>query len=79
MRAYRTHVVIKDPKQVVLADVPFQPGERVEVLLFAPEALRKASAAQLKKLLKATQGLPQVRALSEEDILAEVAAQRSGQ
>ncbi len=33
MHAYRTHVVINDPDYTVLKGLPFQVGQRVEVVL----------------------------------------------
>lgn len=78
MRAYRRLVVIKDPKRVVVKDVPFRPGERVEVLFLAPDDNRDVAASELKKLLKTTQALPQSQAVTDEEIAAEVAAYRSG-
>ena len=35
MRAYRTHIVIADPDRTVLTGLPFQIGQRVEVVLLA--------------------------------------------
>ena len=34
MYGYKTHVVISDPNYTVLRDLPFQIGQRVEVVLF---------------------------------------------
>ncbi len=33
MHAYRTHIVITDPDRTVLTGLPFQIGQRVEVVL----------------------------------------------
>lgn len=79
MKAYRRLVVIKDPKRVVLADVPFEAGERVEVLMLSPDDARASLQLDIKTLLRATQTLPSVQALSDSDIIAEIAAYRSGQ
>jgi hypothetical protein len=79
MKAYRRHVVIEDPKRVVLVDVPFHAGDHVEVLMLAPDEQRSSATSDLKKLLRTTQSLPQVRALSDEEIAAEVAAHRNRQ
>ena len=79
MKAYRRLVVIKDPKRVVLADVPFEAGERVEVLMLSPDDARASLQVDVKTLLRATQTLPSVQALSDSDIIAEIAAYRSGQ
>jgi hypothetical protein len=79
MKAYKTYLTITDPKQVILSDVPFRAGQKVEVLVLAAEDDTAARVRELKDLLKATQSLPQVQALSEEDILREVEAYQSGQ
>ncbi|HEV7397188.1 MAG TPA: hypothetical protein VGN86_11800 [Pyrinomonadaceae bacterium] len=77
MKEFRTSLTIKDPKQVVLSDLPFSEGQEVEVVVVAKVGI-DARGRQLKDLLDATQSLPQVQALSEEDIAREVEAYRSG-
>lgn len=79
MKAYRTYLTITESKQVVLTDVPFQPGERVEVLLLTSETTDRDMSQELTLLFKETQSLLQIRVLSDEDIAAEVAAYRNGQ
>jgi hypothetical protein len=78
MEAYRTYLTIKDPRQVVLKNVPFRPGQRVEVLLITRDA-DATTAQKLKALFKETQSLPQAKTLSDAEIAAEVVAYRSGQ
>lgn len=77
MKAYRTYITVTDPKHVVLTDVPFRPGERVEVLLLTPGEHNTTVVQELKELFKETQALPQIQALSDEEIAAEVAAYRN--
>ena len=79
MKAYRTYLTIIDPKQVVLNDVPFQAGQVVEVLLLAQDDDRALALRRLDALLQTTQSLPQIQALTEEEIAAEIDAYRSGQ
>ncbi len=81
MLAYKTYITIEDPKRVVLSDLPFRPGQRVEVVLIAEEveAARAVRVAEFKALFQATQALPQAQAISEDDIAAEIAAYRAGQ
>ena len=33
MNTYRRRLVVQDPKQIVLSDVPFQTGQEVEITL----------------------------------------------
>ena len=78
MRAYKTHLTVKDPKQVVLTNLPFRAGQRVEVLILQEDSSDYA-VRDFELLLKETQSLPQTQAISEADIAAEIAAYRSAQ
>ena len=79
MQAYRTHLVIENPQQITFSNLPFRAGQYVEVLFLAHDESRAAAVQELKALLKETQSLPQIQALSEDDIVAEIAAYRSRQ
>ena len=78
MIAYKRIVTIRDPKELVLYDLPFEPGQRVEILLLAGESGPGNSVAELERLFKTTQALPQARRITEEEIVAEIAAYRVG-
>jgi hypothetical protein len=78
MRAYKDYLTIKDPKRVVLSDVPFRPGEHVEVVMLATDDSLSAHIKGLQALFKKTQGLPQAETITEEDIAAEIEAYRRG-
>lgn len=77
MNAYRTYVTVTDPKRVVLTDLPFQSGQQIEVLLISSGSDSADGIQGLKTLLKDTQSLPQIRTMTEDEILAEVAAFRN--
>ena len=63
MIAYRQYTMVQESKQIVLSDVPFQPGQRVEVVLIAEE--RPAARVQeLRARFKATLALPQAQAIT---------------
>lgn len=79
MNTYRRRLVVQDPKQIVLSDVPFQTGQEVEVILRSTERSAIERKNDLRALLKNTQSLPQIQTLTEEDILAEIEAYRKGQ
>jgi len=79
MEAYRTKIKIKDPKQVVLPNLPFRSGQVVEIVVLAEIEDRDAAVQEFKALFKETQSLPQVQALTEEEILAEIEAYRRGE
>ena len=78
MRAYKKYVVIEDSHRVVLSDLPFEAGQRVEIVMIADEPQATARLETLHTLLTSTQALPQARTLTEADIAAEVAAVRTG-
>jgi hypothetical protein len=79
MEAYRTKIKIKDPKQVILSNLPFRSGQVVEIVVSVPDEDRKAAVKEFKALFKETQSLPQVQALTDEEILAEIEAYRRGE
>jgi hypothetical protein len=79
MQAYRTHLVIENPERVTVSNLPFRPGQYVEVLFIAQDTNRALAVQELQALLKETQALPQVQALTEDEIAAEVVAHRRGQ
>lgn len=79
MKTYRTYSTITDTKQVILSEVPFRAGEKVEiVILSVADGNRTERVRKLKNLFKETQSLPQIRSLSEDEILREVEAHRNG-
>ena len=81
MLAYKTFITIQDPKRVVLSNLPFQPGQRVEVVLIADEveSERAVRLAEFKALFQTTQALPQAQTLTDDDIATEIVAYRTGQ
>lgn len=79
MKAYKTYLTVTDAKQVILSDLPFGIGEKVEVLVLALEDNRAERVRNLRALFKETQSLPQTQTLSDDDIRHEIEAYRSGQ
>jgi hypothetical protein len=75
MQTYRTLGVIQQSGQIVLSNLPFRPGQLVEVFVLGEDQYRSGLTEKLALLLKETQALPQVQSLTE----AEIAAYRSGQ
>ncbi len=72
-------MTITDQKQIVLSNMPFRVGEKVEIVVLAAEENNRADRVrQLQELFRETQSLPQSQTLSEDDILREVEAYRSG-
>ncbi len=77
MKAYKKYVTITDPKRLTLSDLPFRPGQRVEVVVIAEED-REARLRELKALLRKTQALPAAKEITEDQIAEEVAEYRAG-
>ena len=71
MNAYKTYSVITDSKQVILSDMPYGVGDRVEVIVSRSEfGSRDDRVRKVKALFKKTQSLAEVRNLTEEETSA---------
>jgi len=79
MQPYRTVITVADPNQIVLNNVPVQPGDRVEVTVRAQSRQRTEITKRVEELLQETHSLPQFVKISEEEIAAEIVASRNGQ
>ena len=79
MTAYKKYVTIKDPKSLVLTDLPFRQGQVVEVVVIAQDnGELEERVSGLQTLLKETQALPQAKVISEDEIATEIEAYRTG-
>ncbi len=79
MTTYKKTLIIEDSKQLVLTNLPFEEGEKVEITMSAEIPARKALVQELKELFKEIQSLPSSQAITEEEIAAEIDAYRRGQ
>jgi predicted amidohydrolase len=77
MIAYRQYATVQESKQIILSDLPFQPGQRVEIVVLAEEERPVNLVRELREVLQVTQALPQAQAISEDKIAAESAAYRA--
>ncbi|HMT22218.1 MAG TPA: hypothetical protein PKE20_13425 [Promineifilum sp.] len=77
MIAYKRTVTIQNPRELVLNDLPFEAGQRVEVVLLAEESQSDDVLSELQKLLRDTQALPPARTITDEEIVAEIEAWRA--
>lgn len=75
MKAYRTYARITKSRRVVLSDLPFEEGQRVEVVVLGNDRTNN-SIEQARILFDETQALPTSRAVNEEEIREEVAKYR---
>ena len=78
MNAYKKYITIEDPNHVVLSDLPFKPGQRVEVIILAEDS-KRAISEELRDLFDRTQAIPGVQDITEEEIAAEIEAYRRGE
>lgn len=79
MEAYKTYLTIDDPKQVILSDLPFSTGQRVEVIVIAEEDKPASSTHRFQQLLQETQAIHALSPLTEAEIQAEIEAYRRGE
>ncbi|MFZ4555295.1 MAG: hypothetical protein ACOYN8_02805 [Pseudanabaena sp.] len=77
METYKTYITIENPDRVVLSNLPFQVGQRVEIIVL-PEYNRTAISQKLKALFKKTQALSEVSEITDADIETEINAYRNG-
>jgi hypothetical protein len=78
MNAYKKYITLEDPKQLILSDLPFQPGQRVEIIILAEDNPRTPLVERLQTLLKQTQALHADNPMTEAEIAAEIEAYRQG-
>ena len=78
MDAFRKYAIVPGSKELILSDLPFQPGQRVEVVVIAEEEKSRAWLQELRELFRTTQSPPQSRTINEEEIVEEIASYRSG-
>lgn len=79
MTAYKTFITIDNPAQVVLTDLPFQKGQRVRVVMLTEEDETEIISQRFRELFQKTQVAPEVTEITDEEILAEIAAHRRGE
>ncbi|MBW4686221.1 MAG: hypothetical protein KME40_14260 [Komarekiella atlantica HA4396-MV6] len=79
MNAYKKYITITDPSQVILSDLPFQVGQRVEVIILAEENPRAKISKKLRDLFDKTQSLPEIQDITEAEISAEIEAYQRGE
>ena len=79
MNAYKTYITIENPKQVVLSDLPFQVGQRVEIIVLAEDNPQDTISKKLRNLFDKTQAIPGVEQVTDEEIAAEIEAYRRGE
>ncbi|MEA5580558.1 hypothetical protein VB620_04280 [Nodularia harveyana UHCC-0300] len=79
MNAYKKYITITDPRQIILSDLPFQAGQRVEIIILAEDNPKAEISKKMKDLFDKTQLLPGVEDITEAEIEAEIEAYRRGE
>lgn len=79
MNAYKTYVTITESKQLVLSDLPFQPGQKVEVIVLAEESQSKELSQKFKDLFNRTQAIKGIQDITETEIVEEIEAYHRGE
>lgn len=79
MNAYKTYVTVTDSQELVLSNLPFKPGQKVEVIVLSEDETRKDVSQRLKQLFDETQAIPGIKDITEEEIKAEIEAYRRGE
>ena len=79
MNAYKKYITIEDPNNIVLSGLPFQRGQRVEIIILAEENPRAEISQKLRNLFDKTQEIPGVQEITEEEIAVEIEAYRRGE
>ena len=77
MRAYKRIATVESSSRLVLTDLPFTPGQRVEVVVISEEEDTNAKGTALKSLFSRTQNIPAVQAVTEDEIRLEIETVRS--
>lgn len=76
MKAIKRTVTIEDPERLILTNLPFSKGQRVEVVLLGEEE-SAYQISEIRELFRTTQALPQIQQIGEDEIAAEIAAYRA--
>ena len=78
MIACKRIVTVEDPSRLILSDLPFPAGQRLEIVMIAEEDKPGMTAGELRRLLRETQNLSSAQTITEEQIAEEIAAYRAG-
>jgi hypothetical protein len=77
MQVHKTTARIQATGELATTDLPFAPGTLVEVLVVGSERSAAEREQEWARLMKTVQALPQVQAISDEDIATEIDICRS--
>lgn len=78
MNTYKTYVQIDASGRLVLEGLPFPEGSLLEVLVVDQSCQPEERTESWRALMHHMQCLPQAEAITDEEITAEIEAQRNG-
>ena len=78
MNTYKTYVQIDASGRLVLEGLPFPEGSLLEVLVVDQSHQPEERTEIWRALMRHVQSLPQAKSVTDEEIAAEIDAQRSG-
>ncbi|MEH2301941.1 hypothetical protein [Nostoc sp.] len=79
MNAYKKYITITDPSQLILSDLPFKVGQRVEIIILAEDNPRAEISKKLRNLFDKTQSISGIQDITEAEISAEIEAYQRGE
>ncbi len=79
MNAYKKYITIEDPNNVVLSGLPFESGQRVEIIILAEDNPKTEISQKLRKLFDKTQQIPGIQEITEKEITSEIEAYHRGE
>ncbi len=79
MNTYKTYVQIDASGRLVLEGLPFPEGSLLEVLVVDQSQQPEERVESWRALMRHVQSLPESKRITDEQITAEIDAQRSGQ
>ena len=77
MQAYKTHVTVTPSGEILLKNLPFTPGSRVEVVILEDSSEAERKGTQWQESNRRIRALPGIEDITEADIQAEIDAFRS--
>ena len=77
MRSYKKIATVDSSSRLVLTDLPFTPGQRVEVVVISVEDDTNAKGTALESLFSRTHNIPAVQVVTEDEIRLEIETVRS--
>ncbi len=72
MTSYKTYLTVDKSNQIIVSNLPFKPGQKVEVRIEVVDENKQPLVKELQNLFKEIQALPSSNNITEEEILAEI-------